>query len=91
MNELNWRDYKTGLRDVDATEFFDASRFGVLNSQNSVTSDLIYPYLNRNNAGQGADFRPQLHLRSIVMSMFEKIGYTGVMKELNYRNTKELF
>jgi len=76
LNELNWRDWKTNLRTVDATEEFSGARFGVLNAQNSVTTDLIYPYVNRNNSGAGADFRPQLHLRSIILSMFEKIGYT---------------
>jgi len=76
LNQLNWRDYLTGLRTQDATELFKGSRFTTLNGQNSVTSDLIYPYVNRNNGGATSAFRPQLHLRSIILSMFEKIGYT---------------
>ncbi len=76
LNGLEWRDYLTGLRDVDATELFDGARFGVLNGQNSVNSDLIYPYVNRNNAGNASQFRPQIHLRSIILAMFYKIGYT---------------
>jgi hypothetical protein len=76
LNQLNWRDYNTGLRTEDALENFSSTRFGVLNSQNSVNTDLIYPYVNRNNSFSWIDFRPQIHLRSIVISMFEKIGYT---------------
>jgi len=76
LNQLRWRDYKTTLRTEDALENFSGARFGVLNSQNSVNTDLIYPEMNRNNGGAVADARPQLHLRSIVISMFEKIGYT---------------
>lgn len=76
LNQLNWRDYNTGLRTEDALELFDGARFSVLNAQNSVNTDLIYPYINRNNSSAAADLRPQLHLRSIILSMFEKIGYT---------------
>ena len=76
LNQLNWRDYKTGLRTEDATESYSNNRFITLNGQNSVNADLVYPYINRNNAWYSIDFRPQLHLRSIVLSMFEKIGYT---------------
>ena len=76
LNQLNWRDYSTGLRTEDALELFSGARFSVLNSQNSVNTDLVYPYENRFNAGAAVDFRPQLHLRSIILSMFEKIGYT---------------
>ncbi len=76
LNELNWRDYLTGLRTEEATELFSGARFNVLNGQNSVNTDLIYPYVNRNNGTAAADLRPQLHLRSIVLAMFEKIGYT---------------
>ncbi len=77
LNELEWRDYLPPYtRSVDATELFSGARFGVLNGQNSVNSDLIYPYVNRNNGGAGADFRPQIHLRSIILAMFDKIGYT---------------
>jgi hypothetical protein len=76
LNELNWRDWVTGLRTEDATEEFSGVRIGVLNAQNSVTSDLIYPAINRNNGGYSGDLRPQIHLRSIVLAMFEKIGYT---------------
>jgi hypothetical protein len=76
LNELNWRDYLTGLRTENATELFDGARIGVLNALNSVTTDIIYPYINRNNGGAAINFRPQLHLRSIILSMFEKIGYT---------------
>jgi hypothetical protein len=76
LNELNWRDYLTGLRTEDATELFRSDRIGVLNALNSVTTDLTYPYINRNNDSSALNFRPQLHLRSIVLSMFEKIGYT---------------
>jgi len=76
LNQLNWRDYKTGLRTEDALESYSNNRFIALNGQNSVNADLVYPYINRNNAWYSIDFRPQLHLRSIVLSMFEKIGYT---------------
>lgn len=76
LNQLNWRDYNTGLRTEDALELYSNNRFIALNGQNSVSTDLIYPYINRNNAEFSVDFRPQLHLRSIILSMFEKIGYT---------------
>jgi len=76
LNELNWIDYKTQLRTEDATEWFEVSRIAALNTQNSVTADLIYPLVNRNNDGAAQHKRPQLHLRSIVLAMFEKIGYT---------------
>ena len=76
LNQLNWRDWATGLRTVDATEEFSGSRMAVLNAQNSVNTDLTYPYVNRNNGGYAPHQRPQLHLRSIILSMFEKIGYT---------------
>jgi hypothetical protein len=76
LNELNWRDWKTGLRTVDATESFTGARFDVLNALNSDTVDLTYPYVNRNNTGYAGSFRPQIHMRSIVYSMFQKIGYT---------------
>ena len=76
LNQLNWRDYLTGLRSVDATEYFKGARFDVLNALNSDTVDLIYPYVNRNNSGYSGSFRPQIHMRSIIISMFEKIGYT---------------
>ena len=76
LNQLNWRDWKTNLRTVDATEEFSGSRMAVLNAQNSVNTDLTYPYVNRNNGGYAPHQRPQLHLRSIILSMFEKIGYT---------------
>jgi hypothetical protein len=77
LNELNWRDYVTGLRDVDATEWFDANRINtILNVNNSDNYDLVYPLVNRNNNGTSQNKRPQLHLKSIVDSMFEKIGYT---------------
>jgi hypothetical protein len=76
LNQLNWRDYKTGLRTDDAFELFDGSRMNTLNTLNSDTFDLTYPAVNRNNSGESADLRPQIHLRSIVLSMFEKIGYT---------------
>lgn len=77
LNELNWRDYQPPFtRSQDATELFTGARIGALSTQNSTTADLIYPYLNRNNGGAAIHFRPQLHLRSIVLAMFEKIGYT---------------
>jgi len=76
LNQLNWRDYSTGLRTEDALELYSNGRFSALNGQNSVNTDLIYPYINRNNAWYSVDLRPQLHLRSIILSMFEKIGYT---------------
>ena len=77
LNELEWRDYKPPFaRSVDATELFDVSRINILNTQNSTTADLTYPFVNRNNSSQTADLRPQLHLRSIFLAMFHKIGYT---------------
>jgi hypothetical protein len=77
LNELNWRDYQAPFaRSEDATELFTGARIGALNTQNSTTADLTYPYINRNNDGAAIHFRPQLHLRSIVLAMFEKIGYT---------------
>ena len=76
LNELNWRDYLPPYaRSEDATELYTFARIDVLNAQNSVSSDLIYPFVNRNNSGAVADLRPQLHMRSIIESMFEKIGY----------------
>jgi len=76
LNELEWRDYLTGLRDIDATESFDSARITAVNQLNSTSADVIYPSMNRNNGGANADERPMLHLRSIVLSMFDKIGYT---------------
>ena len=76
LNQLNWIDYLTQVKSEDATELFTGARIGALSTQNSTTADLIYPYLNRNNGGAAIHFRPQLHLRSIVLAMFEKIGYT---------------
>jgi len=76
LNKLNWRDYSTGLRTEEATELFSSARITTLNNQNSVSSDLIYPYVNRNNGGYTPNLRPQIHLRAIVLAMFEKIGYT---------------
>jgi len=76
LNQLNWRDYDTGLRTEDANELYSSSRFSALNSLTSVDADLVYPYINRLNGGEVTAFRPQLHLRSIIISMFEKIGYT---------------
>ena len=76
LNELEWRDYVTGLRTVDATEYFHGTRFNQLNTENSVTADLVYPMINRNNTRAAAQKRPQLHLRSIFLAMFEKIGYS---------------
>lgn len=76
LNELNWIDYSTQIKSVDATELYTGARIGALSTQNSTTADLIYPYLNRNNDSAAIRFRPQLHLRSIVLAMFEKIGYT---------------
>ncbi len=75
LNQLNWRG-EDGNRSIDATESFTGVRFDELNAQNSENFDLIYPYINRNNGSDADSFRPQLHLRSIVISMFEKIGYT---------------
>jgi hypothetical protein len=76
LNDLNWRDHLTGLRTVDATESFTNTRFDTLNALNSDTVDLTYPLVNRNNTGYSGSYRPQIHKRSIVLSMFEKIGYT---------------
>ena len=76
LNELNWRDYLTQTRSEDATELFSSQRIQLLNAQNSVDTDLIYPYINRYNGSEAISLRPQLHLRSIILSMFEKIGYT---------------
>jgi len=76
LNQLNWRDHITGLRTEEATESFTGLRIDELNAQNSENFDIIYPYINRNNSSDVKSFRPQLHLRSIIISMFEKIGYT---------------
>ena len=77
LNQLNWRDYNPPYaRSVDAQELFTAARFDFLNSKNSVDYDLTYPYVNRNNTGSVVDWRPQLHLRAIILAMFENIGYT---------------
>ena len=89
LNQLNWRDYRPPhAKSEDATEIFDSARFAALNVQSSdnVIGDLIYPYVNRNNTGLTADFRPQIHIRSIILAMFEKIGYTiGQMPHLTDR------
>ena len=76
LNELEWRDYDTGLRSEDATDVFSSARINYLSSLNSDTQDLIYPDINRNNGGESTSLRPQLHLRSIILAMFEKAGYT---------------
>jgi hypothetical protein len=76
LNQLEWLDYDTGLRSEDATEVFSGTRMSYLNTQNSETEDLIYPAMNRNNGGATEALRPQLHLRSIILRMFEKIGYS---------------
>jgi hypothetical protein len=75
LNELEWEDYQGG-KSIDATELFSSARISTVNALNSNGADVIYPYVNRNNTGAAASFRPQLHLRSIILRMFEKIGYT---------------
>ncbi len=75
LNQLEWLDYQGG-RSVDATEFFDPTRVTALNTQTSHTADIIYPLVNRNNDGTFPNKRPQIHLRSIILQMFDKIGYT---------------
>jgi len=84
LNTLEWRDYRAPFtKSVDALELFDSSRFSVLNSGTAANYDLIYPYVNRNNGGAVADFRPQLHLKAVILAMFDKIGYTVDSSFLN--------
>jgi len=75
LNELEWEDYQGG-KSVDATELYTAARIDAVNVLNSTSADVTYPYVNRNNTGATASLRPQLHLRSIILAMFAKIGYS---------------
>lgn len=76
LNALKWKDYSSGNRSVDALEFFDSSRITILNQSNSSVADVIYPYIDRNNGGRVSDLRPQIHLRSFFLALFDTIGYS---------------
>jgi hypothetical protein len=83
LNQLKWLDHLTGVRSIDATELFSGARFAQLNIQNSLTADLIYPYINRNNSSAAQDLRSQIHLRSVILAMFAETGHTVVSEWLD--------
>jgi len=77
LNELTWRDYITDNYDVDAFEYFDSSRIGVLEVAGySDNYDLTYAVVNRNNLVFQEFYRPLIRWYAFWRAVERLTGYT---------------
>jgi hypothetical protein len=77
LNQLEWV-AETNSGTVNATETFSVARASQVNSLSNDFTDIVYPSVIRDVISE-TDFkalRPQIYVRSVVLRMFEKIGYT---------------